>query len=131
MSKNTDERKQLTEDEIKELAKDTDNLFSGTDENSEYYKAITEMYDDEAFRTKSILGQKELKLITRFEYYIKEVNKFSPSTAETLAEIKQNYLHYTISIKGKGREQFFATLSALREGIQDAGHGIINRIFRR
>lgn len=98
---------------------DLDNLLKQNDEQSELNKTVKEFFKSEGetdIRTKTILSMKDnpvVQKIIRAIYYARECERFEsfeylPKITDIVHKvILDNLYTLNISVKGKGREQFF------------------------
>lgn len=64
---------------------------------SEFFKAISKMYDD--ISTITDIPEKEIKFVVRFINYTKMVHEYSPEAANQLLDMLQDYYKVIISKK--------------------------------
>jgi len=98
------------------MSNELDKLIAPSDSESEVYKTVKEFFasiGDTDIRTKTILPDLMITKIIRAIYYANECARFETSDeVEKVSDIVRktildNYYTLKISVKGKGREQFF------------------------
>jgi len=98
------------------MSNELDDLLNPVNSESEIYKTVKEFFSsngDTDIRTKTIIQDLMIPKVIRAIYFARECERFEkysnlPKVSDIVKQIiLDNYYTLKISVKGKGREQFF------------------------
>jgi hypothetical protein len=113
-----------------------DELFKGTTSKEEEFKAVKEFFSingDTDIRTKTIISSKLVNPIIKLIYFSVEAKKFDKyDEFEKVSDIVnkiilENLYTLNISVRGKGREQFFKFFGAYKKEKE----GVFSNLLKR